>query len=107
MKSLIAAVLISTIVPQKQLPRPLPKNQLTKQDGIVLLEGPDKISVYKLFYGWGGAAYRVRTKNEQGKVLEHFVSDKPFIKTEKGWAFKLEGREETKEVSGLVEIGKL
>ena len=107
MKSILAAVLISTVVPQKESLKTLPKNKLDTREGIVLFEHSEGISVLKKFHGWGGPMYRVRTKNEQGKVLDSFVSDKPFQKTANGWSFKVEGRNEIKEVSGNVEIGKL
>lgn len=107
MKSILAAVLISTIVPQKESPKNLPKHKLDTREGIVLFEHSEGISVLKKFHGWGGPLYRVRVKDEQGKVIDRFVSDKPFQKTASGWSFKVEGRNEIKEVSGSVEIGKL
>jgi hypothetical protein len=107
MKSILAAVIISAIVPQKETSKTLPKSKLNSQEGIVLFEHSQGISVLKKYHNWGGPMYRVRTKNEQGKVLESFVSDKPFQKTANGWSFKVEGRNEIKEVSGNVEIGKL
>jgi hypothetical protein len=107
MKSILAAVIISTIVPQKESPRTLPKNKLNSQEGIVLFEHSEGITVLKKFHGWGGPLYRVRVKDEQGKVLDNFVSDEPFKKTASGWIFKVEGRNEVREVTGNVEIGKL
>ncbi len=107
MKTLLAAVLISTITPQKETPKTLPKNKLDSREGIVLVEGKDSISVFKNFHGWGGPMYRVRVKDEQGKVIDRFVSDKPFQKTANGWAFKVEGKNQVKEVAGHIEIGKL
>ena len=107
MKSILAAVLISTIVPQKESPNTLPKNNLDSQEGIVLMEHSEGISVLKKYHNWGGPMYRVRVKDEQGKVLDNFVSDEPFKKTANGWSFKVEGRNEIKEVSGNVVIGRL
>ena len=107
MKTLLAAVIISAIVPQKETSKTLPKSKLNSQEGIVLFEHSEGISVLKKFHGWGGPLYRVRVKDEQGKVIDRFVSDKPFQKTSNGWSFKVEGRNEIKEVSGNVEIGKL
>ena len=107
MKTLLAAVIISAIVPQKETSKTLPKSKLNSQEGIVLFEHSEGISVLKKFHGWGGPMYRVRVKDEQGKVIDRFVSDEPFKKTANGWVFKVEGKNQVKEVSGNVEIGKL
>jgi hypothetical protein len=107
MKSILVAVMISTAAPQKESPTTLPKNKLNSQEGIVLMEHSEGITVLKKFHGWGGPMYRVRVKDEQGKVLKNFVSDEPFKKTASGWSFKVEGRNQIKEVSGNVVIERL
>ena len=99
MKTILVILILCTAVASA--------NTLTTQKGIELQYSVDHIWVSKNFVGWGGDCYRVRVRNEQGKVVEHFVSDQPFKKTATGWMFRLEGKDKYKEVSGNVEIGRL